>query len=91
MNVGSMPVQIAVRFGIFWTTGYGDRQTQGTQTGSARDPPQRHHRICNLQGDQDVLQGVHKEGGHDPNGRGSRTAHALEKFLGHTRRYQGQH
>ena len=29
-----MPVQIAVRFGIFWTTGHGDQQTRSTQTGS---------------------------------------------------------
>ena len=25
-------------------------------------PPQRHHTICNFQGDQDVLQDVHKGG-----------------------------
>ena len=41
-----MPVQIAMRFRICRTTGHADRQTLGTQTGSATGPPQRHHRIA---------------------------------------------
>ena len=77
-----MPVQIAMRFRICWTTGHADRQTRGTQTGSATGHPQRHHRICNLQGDQDVLRDVRKGWGVvTPSGKASRTAHAPDNCL----------
>ena len=88
-NGGPMPVPIAVRFGIFLGTEIG-------KVGALRQGvPQIQHRGIKessiFRETKMFCRASAREGVHDPNGRGSRTARVPENFLGQTRRYQGQH